>query len=167
MAKTIEKKVADTMLQKPVEITAGGAVYVVPTPTLATLLHVSEKISELPEDIGSDSSAGRIFCDLKQCRKIAEICSIYILGEKRISQDNPSGIRAFLKLNHIKHPSVLDKMTQKILSEWTPTDLMVVFKSLLDQSNLNDFFVVTTFLGETNVIRPTKVEKKETTAAGQ
>ncbi|MCC8155482.1 MAG: hypothetical protein LIP01_15645 [Tannerellaceae bacterium] len=48
MAKTIESKVADTILERKMKLEIGGKYYEVAPPTTATLILVSELVAQLP-----------------------------------------------------------------------------------------------------------------------
>lgn len=49
--KTLEEKVADTILQKSDEITIGEKTYKIAPPTTATLILASEAVSRLPKTV--------------------------------------------------------------------------------------------------------------------
>ena len=49
MAKKVEQKVADALLERTIQVKVGAKVYEAPAPTLGTLVMVSELIADLPE----------------------------------------------------------------------------------------------------------------------
>ena len=166
MARNIESKVAETILQKSIKVEGGGKSYIAPSPTLATLLLVSEKIADLPKEFGQDGSAAGILRDTRNARILAEICSIYILGAKIVIKEEQHGKFKPFSLLHTNHHPKYRNLTKEILENWTPNELNVAFTRFLEGSDLRDFFGVSTFLREVNLTKPTKVEN-ETTASGR
>jgi hypothetical protein len=58
------------------------------------------------------------------------------------------------------------ELAQELLEELTPAELYDLTVTVLQRMNLTDFFGLTTFLIEINLMRQTKVET-EATAPGQ
>ena len=163
--KTVEKKVADAVLQRDITISAGGREYVVPAPTLATLVLVSEKIADLPELDGGTLTTS-VLGNARYGRLFAEVLAIYILGAKRLQEDEKRahcGLLGAILRN--SHKSEKDALTDEIATFHTPGDVNSLLTQLLNATDFQDFFDVSTFLRETSLTKPTKVEK--TTASGQ
>ena len=162
--RTIEGRVADAVLQRDITISAGGVTYSVPVPTLGTLALVSEKISELPA-FDDGASIQSVLRNAKNGRKIAEVLAIYITGAKAILEDEKTASRGFLaRLLRKHHSGRKDALTDEIMMNLTAGDVNSMMTQLIQASDFQDFFDVSTFLRETRLTKPTKVE---TTASGQ
>jgi len=159
--KTIESRVADTVLQRPASISIGDKTYNVPAPTLATLIEISERISMLPDGLGGDNAIGASFKDLLCGEQIAEICAIYILGSAKPMVFTLSSIKHL-----IGRRKSVKRLTNDILQSCTPKDIFNIFQQFTERAQISDFFAVTTFLGGLNLTKPTKVVK-ETTVSGR
>lgn len=155
--KTIEGKVAETLLQEKLDVAVGTRFYTVPRPTLGTLTMASKYIATLP-DFKSDRTA-EVLGECAHGEKVARILSILILGSKRI---NMPGILRFLPFRRN-----VGRMTRTLLDNATNSQLWSAFTQILSMSELDDFFALTTFLREVNLLAARKVEKTETTASGQ
>ena len=173
MSKNIEQKVADTLLEKKIQVKVGAKVYEAPAHTLGTLVMVSELIGDLPE-IETKEDVPAIFRNVRHGREIARICAIFILGAKAVKaeQNKPfsaeNRIRRLIRFQFGSfHPrTAVDELRDEILDNYTNADISRIVAHLVDASNLEDFFELSTFLKEVNLTTPTKVET-ETTASGQ
>ena len=163
--KTVEKKVADAVLQRDITISAGGRSYVVPAPTLATLVLVSERISEIPELDGGTLTSS-VLRNARYGRHFADVIAIYILGAKRLQEDDKAVHRSFLG-SILRKPtrSAKDALSDEIMMNHTPGDINSLLTQLVNATDFQDFFDVSTFLRETSLTKPTKVET--TTASGR
>ena len=85
--KTIEQKVADTILQRGEEITVGGKTYTAAPASTATLILASEAISRLPQTV---LDTGKVMEEslsvAKDCRPLGEIAAILVLGAKHLTE---------------------------------------------------------------------------------
>lgn len=162
--KKTEQRVADTILQRDFTISAAGRSFTVPAPTLGTLIMVSEYIGDLPE-LSDGDNVSDILANAKHGREIAMILAIYILGAKAIKEANkPDTGRHLFGAKRISHPTPLEQLAEDIEDSFTPGDINGMFSQLLRETDFASFFVVTTFLREASLTKPTKVE---TTASGQ
>lgn len=162
---TTEKKVERAILQKGGKVRIGDREYEYPSPTLGTLYMVSALISDIPEITDSKDTAavvGSAFC----ARSVARIIATLIIGAKSLKMRANKPIHRLLSALKIK-PSPLDALTEAILDTCTPRDALSILVELLGESQLPDFFVLTTFLREASLTRPTKVVKTGTTAPGR
>lgn len=155
--KKLEGRVADTLLQEKLEIVVGPRRYTVPRPTLGTLVMASEHIAELP-DFMSDKTAD-VLAECIHGEKVARILAILILGAKEIKMP---GLLRFLPFRRN-----VGRLTRYLLDNATNSQLWDAFTAILSTSELDDFFALTTFLREVNLLRERKVEKTKTTASGQ
>lgn len=173
MAKTLEEKAADTILQRAAIVKIGGKEYEAAPPSIATLILVSEAVSRLPQRKLDDKSiVSECLAVAKDCRPLGDIAAIMILGARHINDktNDPHTEQKgwFRRLFSRKSNSVTKKeaLAQEIIDTYTPSELHGLITMLLQRMDLADFFALTTFLTEVNLLRQTKVETG-TTAYGQ
>ncbi len=173
MAKTLEEKAADTILQRAAKVKIGGKEYEAAPPSIATLILVSEAVSRLPQRKLDDKSiVSECLAVAKDCRPLGDIAAIMILGARHINDktNDPHTEQKgwFRRLFSRKSNSVTKKeaLAQEIIDTYTPSELHGLITMLLQRMDLADFFALTTFLTEVNLLRQTKVETG-TTAYGQ
>lgn len=170
MAKTIEQKVAETILQKATEVKVGDKTYNVAPPTTATLILVSEAVSQLPHlRLDDKNIVGEVLSIAKDCRVLGDVAAILILGAKGLTETVTRRKRALLPFNRGIVTETIDRkaeLSRELLENYSPSALHNLIASLLSGMDLGDFFGLTTFLTEVNLLRQTKVET-ETTVSGQ
>jgi len=155
---TTEQKVAQTVLQQAERITVGKKTFTVEQPSVATLILASEAISRLPKQrLNSEKIVEESLYIARDCKVIGDIIATFILGAKK---GRKFGISA-LAYNIRKK-----RLARTLLEDMTPSELHLLLARLLQRLQIGDFFGLTTFLTEINLIRPTKVVN-ETTAFGQ
>lgn len=171
--RTLEEKVADTILQRTAKVKIGGKEYQAAPPSIATLILVSEAISRLPQrKLNENSIVSECLAVAKDCRPLGDIAAIMILGARHINDkaDDPqTGQKGlFRRIFSRKHKTLTQKefLAQEIINTYTPTELHGLITMLLQRMDLADFFAITTFLTDVNLLRQTKVETG-TTAYGQ
>ena len=70
MEKTIEEKVAQTILQQSEEMTIGGKTYTIAPPSVATLILVSGGVSRLPHHhLDEDKEIEETLTEAKDCQE--------------------------------------------------------------------------------------------------
>lgn len=149
----IESKVADTILQKPMEVVVAGETYEVAPPSIATLILVSKEISKLPRYKMKDNNLMEdVLSIAKDCKPIGDIAAILILGAKKCRLPQNRLLKLFHRGNN------KNELARKLLEEMTVREVQNLIAQLLQQMQLGDFFGLTTFLLEVNLIRPTKVD---------
>ena len=164
MAK-IEQKTAKVLLQEQMSVTIGGKAYKTSQPTIATLVMASEKISHLPvTELSKDDILTEALAIAPQCREIAEIIAIFILGAKAVrSQEN--GLKAkFYKLLHMPYKSEFRTITDELYYNATPSQLNKALAELIMAMEIGDFFGLTTTLLSINL---TREKMKKATASGR
>ncbi len=172
-AKTIEEKVAETILQQPVKVTVAGREYIAAPPTVATMILVSAAVSRLPH-LHLDS--GRVLEEslavAKDCQPLGDILATLILGAKHagdsVEMPQAKGKRRLFGRRKRKTKTVTarERLSRELLEELSPRDLHSLTVQLLMKMQVSDFFGLTTFLTEINMTRPTKVVTGQT-ASGQ
>lgn len=153
MAHTIEQTAGDTILQQTDKVRVGGKTYRIAPPSIATLVLVSQHISRLPRvSLNDGDIVSESLSIASDCKAIGDIIATLIIGAKR----------RFRVLFHYRRR----RLARRLMHQCTPTELHALTVRLLKTMQIGDFFALTTFLLEINLLRPTKVEN-ETTASGQ
>lgn len=169
MTRTIEQRVGEAVLQKPKEVVIGDRTFTVAPPSTATLLLVSEGISLLPQvSLNKDKIVEEVLFVAKDCRVLGDIAATLILGSKHLTEAVSVEKKRFFGLFKHTTSKTIDRkaeLAEWLLAELSPTQLYKLFFDLIKDFQLGDFFGLTTFLIEINLLRPTKVV--ETTASGQ
>jgi hypothetical protein len=163
---TIESKVAQAVLQQPVEILIGDTIYQVPPPSVATLILASEAISGLPSvKLDPENVAFESLYIAKDCRGIGDILAILILGAKHLTEIKKIVKKRLFGLLKEESEVTIDKkkeLAEKILLELSPKQVSNTFATLFSKMELAFFFGTITSLIEINQLRATK-----TIASGQ
>ena len=158
MTQTIEQQVGKAVLQQGNAIFVGGVKYTVAPPSTATLILVSEGISTLPRvTLDNGKIVEESLAIARECRVLGDIVATLILGAKKASKH---GI-----INRLFNRK-RQRLAKTLLEELSPSELHALTAELLKTMQIGDFFGLTTFLVEINLMRPTKVET-EATASGQ
>ena len=153
--KTLEREVAETILQKKKTITIGGRKYKVVQPTAATLIMISAEVSELPEGMRIESGEDYFFATLrnaKDCKALGRILATMMIGAR------PTWIGQLLCRLRIRVRG------RKLLARHSPRQLNAANTEMIRDMQVADFFALTAFLSGLNM---TKATKAETTASGQ
>lgn len=158
MAKKIEQKVADTILQKPHKVSIGGRDYLVPPPTIGTLIEVSSMLSEIPQmEFKSDDIIGCVLRYAKDSDKLTDICALLMLGLKKANKRT----FGFFGPTRLEYLSKIIKLTA------TVEETAIAITEIISGLGIKDFFDISIFLQSLNVTKPTKMEKTSQTVSGQ
>lgn len=167
---TIENKVAREILEQPDSIKIGEKSYDFYPPSTATLILASQTISQLPAiKLDADDIASESLSVAKDCKVIGDIIAILLLGAKHLTEEKQTTrtkqirlLGGLIKWNkEIKEIETIDRkaeLSKKLLEDLTPRDLQALASQLLSRMQIADFFALTTFLTEVNLLRQTKVE---------
>ena len=176
MEKTIEEKVAQTILQQPEEITIGGKTYTIAPPSVATLILVSGWISRLPNIILDENKIMEESLFIaKDCVELGDIAATLILGAKLVNDfvesrhtERKRHLWGLFSTKHtvVKYETKKERLSRELLEDTTPRNLHNIVAQALLKMQVGDFFGLTTFLTGINLMRPTKVGT-EVTASGQ
>lgn len=176
MAQTIEKRAAETILHQSEEILIGDRTYTVAPPSIATLILVSEAVSQLPHvNLDNDKVVQETLSIAKNCKALGDIAATLIIGAKHIKDTVET--RVTRKKRHLwglfstTHTENIvetkkEQLSRELLTDVTPRDLHNAIGQALAKMQIGDFFGLTTFLTEINLLRPTKVET-EAIASGR
>ena len=168
-SKTLEEKVAETILQKSDEITIGEKTYKIAQPTTATLILASEAVSRLPKTaLDPQKVVEESLSVAKDCKALGEIAAIMILGARNLTETRKVRERRekrclwglFRRYKWVEVEKTVDRkaeLAQELLYTYSPKALNMIVGALLHKMELGDFFGLTTFLTEINLLRPTKV----------
>lgn len=162
---TLESKTAQTVLQQPSEVVIGGHTYTVAPPTTATLIRVSELVSQLPSlKLDGDQLVAECLGVAQDCRVLGDIAAVLVLGAPR----HQSSLCGIWGLRMAREKRRREALAREILETATPAELNRMVAKALSGMDLGDFFALTTFLLEVNILRRTrKVEENGTTASGR
>lgn len=157
MAKTVEQKVADTILQRPDIIRIGEREIVVAKPTTASLIMASAAASKMPRvNINGSDIISEMLRVGKDCNVIGEVLACLIVEAKG---STGSAEERLNYENKIKETSSI------LLEECSPSKLEEIALQLLQTSEVSHFFGLSTFLIDVNLTKATR--EVETTASGQ
>lgn len=178
MERNIESKVAAAILQQPMEVTVGEQVYQVAPPSVATLILASEAAGRMPQiSLNPEKIIDETLSVAKYCRPMGEFVAILILGAKCLKEEHTKEIEeererrvfgfrcGYKKVRRRERVDIKRALADRLLEELSPRELYELTARLLQQMQIGDFFGISTFLIETNLLRPKKVE--ETTAYGR
>lgn len=181
MEVTIEKQVADTVLQRATDVlTLDGVDYPLAPPTLATLIMVSELTATLPKmNVDEDNLLQEVMRNARHCRTIGKITAVLLLGAKRVleciqvpcEREKRSYFPKFLrrivrKRTNGETVAEVDKLAEIVLNELSPATLQGVLMRRLIDMQIADFFALTTSLTTVNHTKRTR-EVEEATASGE
>lgn len=145
---TIESKVADVMLERPVTVMLGGKRIACAQPSIATLILVSEEISKLPNiDSDPQKAVQTMLFSARDLKPIGRILAMLIVGAKPSFMDRLIPKRRERKIN---------KIARNVLMTATPREVRSATMELLGKAQLSDFFVLTTSLTEMNLTKATR-----------
>ena len=172
--RTLEQKAADTVLQRAAKVKVGGKEYEAASPSIATLVLVSEAVSRLPRrKLDGDILVTECLDVAKHCRPLGDVAAALILGARQYGETIPEPKKGLLtRFSGLFHkegrtPETKgEALSREILETYSPRQLYDLVAMLLQRMELADFFAVTTFLTEVNLLRRTKVENG-TTASGR
>lgn len=156
----IEKKAADSILQKPIEVKIDGKIYHVPRPTLATLIEVSAMIAEY-KDIDynelTDDPISETLHIAKDFKGIERILAMIILGAKAATKEIKIYGWSLWKSHR------LEKLAKKIKDTMTPKEITETLIAVFGTMDCAFFLITITSLHRVNNLRTTK----KTTVSGQ
>lgn len=152
MKRRIEEKASDTILQRKKSIMVGGVNYEVSPPSIATLIEVSGLVSQLPR-VQSEgvNIIEEVIRTAKDCRVIGDILAVLILGPTT----NPKNTKHRLLGLKNRFQKEYSRLVEKILYDLSPSEVNSLTMELLKLKEIPDFFAITAFLSEINLLTPT------------
>ena len=168
--KNIETLASEAILQKDVEIKVGNRTFKAAPPSTATLILVSEAVSRLPHiKLEETRLVEESIAVAKDCREIGDVAAILLLGARHLTETvteahtvrKPRLWGLYHTTEVITVTRTIDRkaeLSKELLETLTPSELNYLIVELLKKMQLTDFFGLTTFLTEINLLRQTKVE---------
>lgn len=169
---TIETRVAEAVLQQPMEVAVGKSTYLVAPPSVATLILASEAVSRLPAGAMDEQRVlEETLAKAEYCRPLGEVAAILILGAKGLTETvkvkEKQRRRYLFGLFHLTRTVEVERIVNRkeqladdLLENLTPSELNLLISQILRRMQIADFFGLTTFLTGANLLRPTKVEEE-------
>lgn len=165
---TIEERVAETLLQDSTKVTIGGVEYSAAPPSIATLAVVSSLISLLPQrKLDKNNVVQESLSIAERGPILGEIAAVLILGarvsKERVKVQQTQKKRYLFGLIRMERSIETESTKMKQLADeindtLTPAELHALVANLLRSMNLGDFFALSTFLVDVNLLRAKKVE---------
>ena len=163
---TIERKVANTILQQPKKLKIGDKEYRLSKMTFSTIIEMSASVSELPQDISETKENpivaslrfGRFYGSAPSVLAVAMVSSMWML---------------LGRFGHFVYRVKVRRKTRRLSVMHTSSELNDAAQKLMADTELAHFFALTTFLAGINMTKATKVETEtetpttETTASGR
>lgn len=173
MEKSIESKTANCILEISHDtVKIAGEEYLIPQPTPATLIMISELVSQMPAIDGrTDSVVYEILGKAKDLSVIGDIAATLILGAKRVKERREKTITHVVETERwswkkfrfvtdrtetVDRMPELEYLSKKILEELSNADMLRLISDRLHNMQIGDFFVLTTSLSEANLLKRTK-----------
>lgn len=182
MKKTIESKVADTILQRADIVSIGGVEYQIHPPSLATLILVSELVADMPDvDKNSENVLAEVLRTAKDMKIVGRIAATLILGAKRIKENHKVVVeqedtKKRFSWFGIKHApssnparvevSELEHLTEVVLNNTNGSELTKIISDQLINIGVSEVFGLTTSLCEANLLRRTRGVVTTTASGG-
>lgn len=156
----VEARVTDTILEKAIKVQVGSKTYEVAPPTIATLILASEAVSRIPKfTLDPEKLVQECFCIARHTRFLGEIAAILILGAQRSElrvKPAQRGVFSRLRALFSRRRTQKDQLADEILLNLSPKKLFEVITQVLTTLELSDFFGLTTFLTEINLLHQTR-----------
>lgn len=158
----IQSRVAASILEEPLTVNVGEKTFKVAPPSLATLILVSEAISRLPSfTLDPNKLVQECFHIAKDCRLLGDLAALLILGAQRSEKKTKrahTGVLGFIRGIFKRRRTEREALADEILKTLSPRELFTLISRILSSLQLSDFFGLTTFLTEINLLHQTKVE---------
>ena len=174
---SIEKLVADAILERKTSVEIDGREYLIAPPTIGTLILVSELIAELPEvrrDV--ENILIETLRTARDCKVVGKIVATLILGAKRIdecrsvvlTEEHEERRFSWRKLRFERRITTterevneLDYLSDLVLKNCSAATLTQIVSQRLIDMGVADFFGLTTSLSAANLLKSTKEEVVE------
>lgn len=170
---TIEQLVCNAILEHPADVLEiDGHQYPVCPPTVATIIMLSQLISQMPAVDGhADNVLIEVLRSAKDMKIVGRIAATLILGAKRVNECRTVSKeeahtcvkwswRKFRKTAVTRSVTVqapeVEYLSNAILDNVSPGTLFKVVKERLNMMQIGDFFALTTSLSEANMLRATR-----------
>lgn len=159
-----ENKTADTILQKEVEVKAGGKTYTIARPTLATLIEVSRYTSRLPKatEINTEDWLPYILSCAKDFGTLlSDIAAVLILGAGNISIVKKKVLKSkFLWFKRFEETeaSNVEELSRELRNNASCSEINEIVNAGLSYQGIGFFLSSIISLSAANVMERTKNE---------
>lgn len=154
---SIESKTKEAVLQQGIKVKIGGKSYEVAPPTIATLILVSEAVARIPKiSLDKERITQEVLYMGKDGRVIGEIIAILILGADKARPRQRFGVLSRLWQWLNPRRTRLERLTEDVIRDLSPKAALDMLSRLLATLELGDFFGITTFLTEINLLHQTR-----------
>lgn len=166
----VEQKTAETILQKPLEVQAGGKTYQVARPTFGTLIEISPYVKQLPNitEVKKEDLVPYILSVAgKYGSIIAKIAAILIIGGQNIMYHKVKRLKSkFLCFKRYENVMVsnVDELADKLIRNASPEEMNRIINLAMGYQDIGFFLSTIISLSAANVLEPTKTEA---TASGE
>jgi len=160
MGNTSESKIANTILERHQIVMIGDMEYEVAQPSTATLIEVSELVSQLPSiKLDSENILQETLMIAKECRLLGKIAATLILGAVRLTNSQPSKLsrlKSLIQRQPKRRDVECEELGKVILSNMNPKELNSLIVKILSSMEISTFFSLTTTLLDVNLLRRTR-----------
>jgi hypothetical protein len=160
MNETSESKIANTILERHQIVMIGDMEYEVAQPSTATLIEVSELVSQLPSiKLDSENILQETLMIAKECRLLGKIAATLILGAVRLTNSQPSNLsrlKSLIQRQPKRRDVECEELGKVILSNMNPKELNSLIVKILSSMEISTFFSLTTTLLDVNLLRRTR-----------
>lgn len=172
----MEQRAADTLLQTPARVRLGGRDFSAAPPSVATLARLSGVVSGLPRfDAGLFAAGGdgggderflqRVIANAEGCGALGEAVAVLLLGARGFDRRAGRGWGRWRFWARGGGETEGQRLGRWLYEHATPRELYTAFARLIGGMQVTDFFALTAFLHEANMLR--RREAVATTASGR
>ncbi len=149
-SENIETNAMKAILEGSEEIILHGRTFLAPPPTLATLIRVSREISSFPQsEMQNEDILKLVLLNAQSCKKVGLILALLIRGDKEAG-------KGWFSLTSLIHERKILRLARWINNHITPEEALQVLTERLQKISAVDFFAITTFLNEINLLKTTR-----------
>ena len=167
-----EQRTAETILQKPFEVQAGGKTYTVARPTFGTLIELSPYVKQLPNvsDVKKEDLVPYILSVAGRYGKIvAKMAALLIIGGQNIAYHKVKRLKSrFLCFKRYESVMVsnVDELADELIRTASPQEMNRIINQAMGYQDIGFFLSTIISLGAANVLEPTRSETGAT-ASGE
>lgn len=149
---SIEREIANAVLQNDIEVNIGAKAIKVPRPTLGTMMEVSKIVSECgfaEFKLDVENALSDTLKYAKESDKLAEILAMFIIGRKNaVTRLKIFGMNICIR-DRVKRLKI------EILDNLTPHSIATALAEIFKQMDCAFFLGIITTLSQVNILRKT------------
>ena len=160
----IEQKTAETILQKPFEVQAGGKTYAVARPTFGTLIELSPYVKQLPNvtDVKKEDLVPYILSIAEKYGKIiAKMAALLIIGGQNIVYHKVKRLKSrFLCFKRYENVMVsnVDELADELIRNASSEEMNRIINLAMGYQDIGFFLSTIISLSAANVLEATQTE---------